>query len=44
VLFGRPVNPLIWQWNSGEAFANLDAFPYFNDQDARIGDYDDTIN
>lgn len=39
VLFGRPVNPLIWQWSSGENFVDLQAFPYFNGQDANIGDY-----
>lgn len=36
VPFGRPVNPLIWQWNSGEAFVDLAQYPYFNGQDARV--------
>lgn len=40
VLFGRPVNPLIWQWDSGGAFVNLARYPYFNDQNGNIGDYD----
>lgn len=43
VLFGRPVNPLVWQWNSGETFADLRDFPYFNGQDERLGDYSDGL-
>lgn len=41
VLFGRPVNPLIWQWNSGEAFVDLAPYPYYNDQNGNVGNYDD---
>lgn len=44
VILGRPVNPIIWQWDSGENFVKLhgDAgFPYPNEQDSRIGEYDD---
>ena len=40
VLLGRPVNPLIWQWDSGDSFVDLEDFPYPNDQNERIGDYD----
>ena len=40
VLFGRPVNPLVWQWNSGENFVDLAPYPYFNDQNANIGNTD----
>lgn len=40
VLFGRPVNPLIWQWDSGSNFVDLAAYPYFNGQNVRIGDTD----
>lgn len=36
VLFGRPVNPLVWQWNSSENFVNLNNFPYSNDQNQNI--------
>ena len=36
---GRPVNPIIWRWESGTNIANLNDFPYSNGQDARIGDY-----
>jgi hypothetical protein len=36
VLFGRPVNPLVWQWNSGEAFVDLAQYPYFNGQSSRV--------
>lgn len=39
VLFGRPVNPLLWEWDSGNQIADLRDFPYFNGQDSRIGDY-----
>ncbi len=38
-IMGRPVNPIIWRWESGTNIANLDDFPYSNDQDDRIGDY-----
>ncbi len=41
VMFGRPVNPIVWQWNSGENFVDLNQFPYSNDQDGRIGEYSD---
>lgn len=47
VLLGRPVNPLVWQWDSGDTFVDLTSFPYFNaDGDADglrpgIGDTDD---
>jgi len=40
VLFGRPVNPLIWQWDSGNSFVDLSPYPYYNDQNTRIGDTD----
>jgi len=40
VLFGRPVNPLIWQWDSGGAFVDLVGYEYYNDQIGRIGDTD----
>lgn len=36
VLFGRPVNPLVWQWNSSENFVDLNEFPYLNDQNQGI--------
>jgi len=36
VLFGRPVNPLVWQWNSSENFVDLNEFPYLNDQSQNI--------
>lgn len=41
LLFGRPVNPLIWQWNSGENFVDLGPYPYYNDQNQVIGTTDD---
>ncbi len=31
VMLGRPVNPIIWQWDSSETFVDLGAFPYFNE-------------
>jgi hypothetical protein len=40
ILFGRPVNPLVWQWDSGSNFVDLAAYPYFNGQNERIGDTD----
>jgi hypothetical protein len=42
VILGRPVNPIIWQWDSSEAFVNLENYPYFNDEGDRpvVGDYD----
>lgn len=40
VLFGRPVNPLLWQWDSGSNFVDLAAYPYFNGQNQRVGDTD----
>lgn len=40
LLFGRPVNPLVWQWDSGDNFVNLESYPYPNGQNGRIGDYD----
>lgn len=36
VIFGRPINPLVWQWNSSENFVNLEEFPYLNDQNRNI--------
>jgi hypothetical protein len=45
VLLGRPVNPIIWQWNSGESFVDFNdpetGFPYPNDGNDLIGDYND---
>ncbi len=41
VLFGRPVNALLWQWNSGETFADLSGFPYFGVGQDMIGEYND---
>ena len=38
-LMGRPVNPLIWRWESGTNIANLNDFPYVNDKDGAIGKY-----
>ena len=43
VLLGRPVNPIIWQWDSKDAFVKLTGeagFPYPNEQDSKIGKYD----
>lgn len=40
VLLGRPVNPIVWQWDSGDTFVDLANFEYFNDQNERVGDYD----
>lgn len=43
VLLGRPVNPIVWQWDSSETFVDLESFPYFNEGGAypEIGDYSD---
>lgn len=40
VLLGRPVNPILWQWDSGGTFVDLKDFDYPNDQLDRVGDYD----
>lgn len=42
VLLGRPVNPIVWQWDSSDTFVDLSSFPYFNPNGDRpqIGDYD----
>lgn len=45
ILLGRPVNPIIWQWNSGDSFVDFNdpetGFPYFNDGNDRVGKYND---
>lgn len=42
VLFGRPVNPLVWQWDSSLTFVDLSNFPYYNPNGDRpqVGDTD----
>ena len=44
VLLGRPVNPIIWQWDSTNSFVDLRAsengFPYPNSKNEMIGVYD----
>ena len=42
VLLGRPVNPIVWQWDSSETFVDLGDFPYFNEGGDRpvVGDND----
>ena len=42
VMIGRPVNPLVWQWDSADTFVDLSFYPYFNEGGDRpdVGEYD----